>query len=112
MPKEIRSLTQERLGCLLGVDSEGDALDDASGDAPSPSVVELGGGRVGVPGQVLDVLERHILAQQVRDHQDAERVGREDLRQAGGLQPPLPRREATGDSFPNRVVRSLPRPSP
>ena len=44
---------------------------------------------MGVPGQVLDVLERHVLGKQIRDHQDAKRVGRKDLRQPGGLQPPL-----------------------
>ena len=44
---------------------------------------------MGVAGQVLDVLQRHILAQQVRDHQDPERVRREDLRQPGGLEPAL-----------------------
>ena len=42
---------------------------------------------MGVAGQVLDVLQRHILAQQVRDHQDAERVRREKLRQLGRLEP-------------------------
>ena len=63
--------------------SHRDPLDGVAGDAPAPPVVDLGGPRVGVPGQVLDVLQRYVLAQQVRDHQDPERVGREDLRQPG-----------------------------
>ena len=37
-------------------------------------------------GQVLDVLQRHVLAEQIRDHQDPERVRRENLRQAGRLE--------------------------
>lgn len=36
---------------------EWDALDDVSGDAPASAVVELGGGRVGVPDQVLDLFD-------------------------------------------------------
>ena len=37
--------------------SRRDPLDDAAGDAPAPAVVELGGGGVGVPDQVLDLLD-------------------------------------------------------
>ena len=66
-------------------DLDGDPLDQVAGDAPPPPVVDLGGAGVGVTGQVLDVLQRHVLAQQIRDHQDPERVGREDLRQPGRL---------------------------
>ena len=65
--------------------SHGDPLDQIAGDAPATPVVDLGGAGVGVAGQVLDILKRHVLAEQVRDHQDAEGVGREDLRQPGRL---------------------------
>ena len=63
--------------------SDGDPLDDVAGDAPAAAVVDLRGAGVGVSGRVLDFLERHVLAEQVRDHQDPERVGGEDLRQPG-----------------------------
>lgn len=36
---------------------EWDALDEVSGDALASAVVELGGGRVGVPDQVLDLFD-------------------------------------------------------
>lgn len=42
-----------------------------------------------MPGQVLDVLQRHVLGKQIRDDQDPERVGEENLRQAGRTQPSL-----------------------
>ncbi len=60
-----------------------------AGDAAAAPVVDLGSAGVGVTGQVLDVLKRHVLGKQVRDHQDPERVGREDLRQPGRLEPAL-----------------------
>ena len=69
--------------------SDGDPLDDVARDAAAAPVVDLGGAGVGVPGQVLDVLQRHVLAQQIRDHQDAEGVGREDLREPGGREAPV-----------------------
>ena len=34
----------------------------------------------GVTSPVLDILQRYVLAEQIHDHQDVERVGREDLR--------------------------------
>ena len=40
-------------------------------------------------GQVLHVLERHVLGEQVGDDQDAEAVGAEDGGQPGILEPPL-----------------------
>ena len=43
--------------------SDRDPLDEVAGDAPPAPVVDLGGAGVGVPGQVLDVLERHVLAE-------------------------------------------------
>ena len=63
--------------------SNGDPLDEVAGDAPAPTVVDLGGAGVGVAGQVLDVLQRHILSEQVRDRHVPELVQREDLRQPG-----------------------------
>ena len=69
----------EPLGASIHDPSDRDPLDEVAGDAPATTVVDLGGAGVGVPGQVLDVFERHVLAEQVRDYQDAKRVGREDL---------------------------------
>ena len=40
-------------------------------------------------GQVLHILERHVLGEQVGDDQDPEAVGAEDRGQAGILEPPL-----------------------
>ena len=40
-------------------------------------------------GQVLDVLERHVLGEQVGHHQDAEAVGAEDVGQPGIFEPSL-----------------------
>ena len=57
---------------------------------------------MGVTGQVLDVLQRHVLAQQIPDHQDAERVGRENLRQPGGPQSPL-EHQLLGERRPGAV---------
>ena len=74
MPKETRSLTQERLGCRLGVDSEGDPLDDAAGDTPAPAVVELDRARVRMPDQVLDLFDRDVLGEQGGDDHDAKGV--------------------------------------
>ena len=61
---------------------------DAPDTKPVP-VVFLGGASVGVPGKVLEILERYFLARQVRDHQDPEGVGREDLRQRHRANPGL-----------------------
>ena len=49
----------------------------------------MGGSGVGVAGQVLHVLKRHVLGKQVGHHQDAEAVGAEDEGQPGILEPPL-----------------------
>ena len=42
---------------------------------------------VGVAGQVLDVLEGHVLGKQVGHHEDAEAVGAEDIGQPGIFEP-------------------------
>lgn len=44
---------------------------------------------MGVPGPLLDVVERQVLGKQVRDHEDPERVGLEDRRQPVGLESAL-----------------------
>ena len=67
------------LSGVLGDGLERDALDDAAVDPPLP-VVELGGGRVGVPDQVLNLLDGDVLGQQGGDDHDAKRV----RRQVGG----------------------------
>lgn len=38
---------------------------------------------------LLNVLMQHVLGEEIRDHQEPERVRRENLRRAGGLQTPL-----------------------
>ena len=73
--------------CTRG--SHRDALDDVAGDPLLSPVVDLGGLGVSVAGQVLDVLERHVLGEQVGDHQDAEAVGAEDVGQPGIFEPSL-----------------------
>ena len=85
----LRAAAPRKILAGLGSDSERGALDDAAVDAPPAPVVELGGARMGVPSQILDILERHVLGQQVRDDQDPERVWRENLREAAGLEPAL-----------------------
>ena len=52
-------------------------------------VVALRGVGVGMPGQIINIFERHILAEQVHDYQDAERMRQENLGPARGLQPPF-----------------------
>jgi len=52
-------------------------------------VVELGRPRAAVPGEVLHVIERHALGQQICNPRHAERVRRQPRRQPGILQPPL-----------------------
>lgn len=68
----------------LGGISEGDALDDAAVDPPATPVVELGGGGVGVPDQVLDLLDGDVLVEQGGDDHDAKRVRRQVGGEAGG----------------------------
>ena len=67
--------------------SHGDTLDDIPGNAFLSSIVELGGLGVGVAGQVLDVLEGHVLGKQVGHDEDAEAVGAKDIGQAGIFEP-------------------------
>ena len=62
---------------------EGDPLDDAAGDAPAPAVIELGGGGVGVPDQVLDLLDGDVLGEQGGDDHDAEGVRRQVVGESG-----------------------------
>ena len=52
-----------------------------------PSIVELGSLGVGVAGQVLDVLEGHVLGEQVGHDEDAEAVGAKDIGQPGIFEP-------------------------
>ena len=54
--------------------SNGGPLDDVAADAPPAPAVDLRGAGMGVAGQVLDVLKRHVLVHEVRDCQDTERV--------------------------------------
>ena len=54
--------------CSL-MESYGGQLDDVAADAPEPAIVDLSSAGVGVPGQVLDVLERRVLGKEIRDHQ-------------------------------------------
>ena len=61
---------------------------------------------MGVTGQVLDVLERNVLAEQIRDHQDAERVGREDLTISGLLEE-VPKPEFIVQSVSEKVGEFL-----
>ena len=68
--------------------SHGNPLHNIAGDAPPP-VIDLGGSGVGVAGQVLHVLKRHVLGEQVGDDQDAEAVRAEDRGQPGILESPL-----------------------
>ena len=67
--------------------SHGDTLDDVAGNAFLSPVVELGRLGVGVAGQVLDVLEGHVLGKQVGHDEDAKAVGAEDMRQPGIFEP-------------------------
>ena len=62
---------------------EGDALDDAPVDPASPPIVELGGGRVGVTDQVLDLLDGDVLGQQSGDDHDAEGMRRQVVGETG-----------------------------
>ena len=65
----------------------GDSLDDVARDPAAPAGVELRRLRVRMPCQVLDVLQSHILRQQVSYHQHPERVRPEPHRKPGRLQP-------------------------
>ena len=54
---------------------DGDAFDDIPRDTLVPAIVESRGPRVGMTCEVLDVFKWNVLAQQIRDSRDAERVG-------------------------------------
>ena len=54
--------------------SDGNPLYNIPADFTLAPIIEAGRARVGVPGQVLHVLARHILIQQVGDGRDAERM--------------------------------------
>ena len=54
-----------------------------------PPVVKPGRSRLRVPGQVLHVLQRHALRQQIGDRRHPERMRRQPRRQPGIFQPPL-----------------------
>ncbi len=57
--------------------SQGDPLDDVAGDLLLGTVVEVGRPRVRVPQQVLHLLPRHLLLEQVRRRRRPERVAAE-----------------------------------
>jgi hypothetical protein len=67
----------------------GDPLHDVSRLLLLPSVVKPGSTRLGVPGQILNVFERHPLRQEVSDCRHLETVRRQPLRQTGIFQPSL-----------------------
>ena len=69
--------------------SHGNPLDNIPRNAPAPAVIDLSSPGVGVAGQVLHVLKRHVLGEQVGDHQNPEAVGAEDRGQPCILEPPL-----------------------
>ena len=69
-------------------DSEGDALDDAAVDTPPP-VVELGDGEVGVPEQVLALLDGDALVQQGGNDHDADGVRHHVVVEANRGEPAL-----------------------
>ena len=52
-----------------------DPLDDVSGDSFLATVVEAGGARIGMAGEVLNVFQRDALGKHVSDRRDAEGVG-------------------------------------
>ena len=67
--------------CLPGPNLlHGNPLHNIAGDAPPPPVIDLGGPGVGVAGQVLHVLQGHVLGEQIGDHQDPEAVGAKNIR--------------------------------
>ena len=68
---------------------EGDAFDDAAVDPTPAPVVELGGGRVRVADQLLDLFDGDVLAQQGGHDHDAEGMRRQAGGQLGGLEPPF-----------------------
>src|ERR1017187_2760346 len=59
----------------LSVQLHRNPLHDIPADLALAPVVEIGGARIGVPGQVLHVLARDVLLQQIGDGRDAEGVG-------------------------------------
>jgi hypothetical protein len=69
--------------------SDRNPLHDIAGHAPAPAIVNLGGPGVGVAGEVLNVLPRHVLIEQIGHHRYPEAVRGKQMRQARILQPPL-----------------------
>jgi len=69
--------------------SHGNPLHNIPRNPLPPPVIDLGGLGVGVAGQILHVLKRHVLREQVGDDQDAEAVRAEDRGQPGILQSSL-----------------------
>jgi hypothetical protein len=64
-------------------------LHDIPRHAPPSAIVNLRGPRVRVPGEVLNVLEGHVLIEQIRHDRDPEAVRGEEVWQARILQTPL-----------------------
>ncbi len=67
----------------------GNPLHDIPADFALAPVIETGGTRIGVAGQMLHVLARDVLLQEIRQRGDAEGVGRVEQGHPKILQPPL-----------------------
>ena len=52
------------------------SFDDIPGDAAFPPVIQSSRARVGMPGKILHVFQRHSLFQQIRDRGHPKRMGR------------------------------------
>ena len=65
--------------------SSGNAVDDVSGETLAVQVVDLGRAGIGVPGQVLDGVERHVLAVQILTTRIRKEWG-ENLQQPSGIE--------------------------
>src|SRR3954453_987111 len=90
--------TQESRTAKSGLTAPTDAVSRASNrnpldDVPRhpllPPVVKPGRPRLRMPGQVLHILQRPALAQQIGDRRHAEAVRRQPRRQPGIPEPPL-----------------------
>src|SRR5271166_5418435 len=69
--------------------SDRDPLDDVPRDLATPPIVDPSCPRVRMASQVLHVLQRYVLLQEIGHGRDAERVRREVPGEPRGLQPPL-----------------------
>ena len=107
LPSQLSAVVGGVPGPDIPFSLEGDALDDAAVDAFPPPVVELGGGRVGVADQVLDLLDGDVLRKQGGDDHDAEGVRRQIVGEPGGRAASRPARSSTGG---NAFAASSPRP--